>query len=230
MATGQDLINIAKQHIGERYVFGARASVDNPNWKGPWDCAEFTTWVVYQATKKLYGTTNNAKPSVADAYTGAWWRDSKKLGKRVTVAEAAATPGACLLRRPLSNRVGHIVFCDGRGRTIEAMGTAYGVRTGKINGRVWDTGVLVPWIRYKAGDPTVVAPPSSPVYRLKRPMMHGPKVKEIQRALKGLGFDPGPIDGFYGRMAASAVAAFQSVSGVVSDGQAGPVTMALLGV
>ena len=130
MATGQDLIDIARQHIGERYVFGARAPVDNPNWKGPWDCAEFTTWVVYQATKKLYGTTNNANPAIADAYSGAWWRDSKKLGKRVTISEAAATPGACLLRRPLSNRVGHIALSDGRGRTVKAMGTAFGVRAG----------------------------------------------------------------------------------------------------
>ena len=224
------MLDIAKKHIGERYVFGARAPVENPNWKGPWDCAEFTTWVVYQATRKLYGTTNNAKSSVADAYTGAWWRDSKKVGKRVTVAEAAATPGACLLRRPLSNRVGHIVFCDGRGKTVEAMGTAFGVRTGRINGRVWDTGVLVPWIKYKAGDAPVIDPPSSPVYRLMRPLMRDPKVKAIQQALKRLGFDPGPIDGIFGQMTASAVAAFQSVSGFVTDGQAGPVTMALLGV
>ncbi|MCH7903200.1 MAG: peptidoglycan-binding protein [Armatimonadetes bacterium] len=110
------------------------------------------------------------------------------------------------------------------------MGTAFGVRAGSVSGRVWDCGVLVPWIKYKAGDAPVIDPPSSPVYRLKRPLMRGPQVMAIQRALKRLGFDPGPIDGFYGQLTASAVAVFQAVSGVVTDGQAGPITMALLGV
>jgi peptidoglycan hydrolase-like protein with peptidoglycan-binding domain len=37
----------------------------------------------------------------------------------------------------------------------------------------------------------------------------GPAVKELQSRLKELGFEPGNIDGMFGRLTAAAVAAFQ---------------------
>jgi len=40
---GKDIVEIARKHIGERYILGAAVPKDNPVWKGPWDCAEFTT-------------------------------------------------------------------------------------------------------------------------------------------------------------------------------------------
>lgn len=50
----------------------------------------------------------------------------------------------------------------------------------------------------------------------------------LQAALKARGFDPGPIDGIFGRRTIAAVKAFQAANGLEVDGIAGPKTMAAL--
>jgi N-acetylmuramoyl-L-alanine amidase len=66
MPNAQNLLRIVARHIGERYVYGARVAKDNPNHRGPWDCAEFVSWCVYQESQRLYGCDNNrATPSRA---------------------------------------------------------------------------------------------------------------------------------------------------------------------
>ena len=50
----------------------------------------------------------------------------------------------------------------------------------------------------------------------------GPAVKELQARLKELGFDPGDIDGIFGRSTTSAVTAFQRDRSFFADGIAGP--------
>ena len=120
--------------------------------------------------------------------------------------------------------MGHIVVSDGKGGTVEAMGKAYGVRRGKVSGRVWDTGVFLPSFSYGgAGDAVTVAEPKV-IYAVGRPDMKASVVKSIQRALKDLGIDPGPINGDYGSLTAAAVAAFQATKGLVVDWQVGPQT------
>ncbi len=137
MTTGQQIFDLATPHVGEPYVFGAVVAKDNPNWHGPWDCAEFVSWCVYQAAGTLYGCSNDkAKPSLADAYTGYWARDARELGHRITVAGAARTPGAAVLRVPLAGQViGHIVISDGKGGTVEAHSTNRGVIRDTLDGR-----------------------------------------------------------------------------------------------
>nr|WP_314543027.1 TIGR02594 family protein [uncultured Massilia sp.] len=53
-------------------------------------------------------------------------------------------------------------------------------------------------------------------------------VREIQEALVRAGFDPGPIDGVWGRATLAAVKAFQAREGLEVDGIVGPQTMAAL--
>jgi uncharacterized protein (TIGR02594 family) len=53
-------------------------------------------------------------------------------------------------------------------------------------------------------------------------------ILEIQTALKGKGFDPGDLDGQWGRHTIAAVKAFQAAKGLDVDGIAGPRTLALL--
>ncbi len=38
---GREILDIALLHVGEDYILGARAPLNNANWRGPWDCAEF---------------------------------------------------------------------------------------------------------------------------------------------------------------------------------------------
>jgi uncharacterized protein (TIGR02594 family) len=52
---------------------------------------------------------------------------------------------------------------------------------------------------------------------------------EVQRRLKALGYDPGPLDGIRGRLTIRAVKAFQSDRGLTDDGIVGPKTSAALG-
>lgn len=233
MATGEDLLRLASEHIGERYDHTPTPPKDDPNWKGPWDCAELISWVVFQKTCDLYGCTDNAAaPKVADAYTGAWKRDALKgVVERVPVDEAAATPGAILLRYPPADgSMGHIVFCDGEGGTVEAMGRNYGVTRGKVQGRRWDTGVRIPGVTYaQASEPQPVAGPAA-IYAPSVPNMSRTVVAEIQKALRLKGFDPGAIDGEFGRRTAEAVAAFQDKAGLVKDGEVGETTAKALGV
>lgn len=150
MLTGQDLLNRAATREGEEYVLGANTDTSNPDEHGPWDCAEFVTWVVYQVTGKLLGCVDNeADPADCDAYTGAWARDVKTgTVKGIPVEEAMKIPGAILLRAKTAERCGHIVFSDGEGGTIEAYSHADGVCRLESRGRTWNYGILIREVEY----------------------------------------------------------------------------------
>ena len=91
MATGKEIVNLALKHVGEQYVLGAVVPKDDPAWDGPWDCAEFVSWCVYQTAKVLYGCDNDrGEPATADAYTGFWGRDARSIGREISLAEAGA--------------------------------------------------------------------------------------------------------------------------------------------
>ena len=228
--SGDDIVNLAAQHIGQVYKLGQLVPKDSNGWSGPWDCAEFCSWLVYQTTGTLYGcAANSHNPATADAYTGYWRDDANTRGLVVTVEQARRTPGAFILRVPTS--VGHIVVSDGNGGTIEAMGTAYGVRRGSVAGRVWDFGILVPGISY-AGAPAQPggsenpAPSESGALVLRRDASSAPdpRVEALQRALAAAGFDPGPFDGVFGRLTERAVFDYQAAEGLTVDGEVGPQT------
>jgi cell wall-associated NlpC family hydrolase len=67
-------------------------------------------------------------------------------GNRITPEVAIRTRGALLIRGGLSGfgSRGHVCFSLGDGRTMEAMGTAYGCRIGHAAGRGFGDGVIVP--------------------------------------------------------------------------------------
>jgi peptidoglycan hydrolase-like protein with peptidoglycan-binding domain len=51
-----------------------------------------------------------------------------------------------------------------------------------------------------------------------------PAVRDLQEALKILGFDPGPLDGVFGTATEAAVRAFQQAKGIQVDGVVGRIT------
>jgi N-acetylmuramoyl-L-alanine amidase len=234
MATthGERILALGRKRLGDRYVLGAVVPKNNPKWSGPWDCAEFVSWLVYQVGGVLYGCHRNSGDAAkADAYTGYWGRDAREIGERISVAEAARTPGAALLRLPQSQAIGHIAVSDGSGGTVEAHSARTGVIAGKLAGRRWDMGVLVPGLTYIQYEEVVDVPAlASVIYRLKSPAMKGAMVREIQRALKTAGVDPGRIDGVFGPMTQAAVISIQATRGLVADGEVGPVTAKALGI
>lgn len=232
MVSGNDILQLAKRHVGESYILGAVAPKNNAKWKGPWDCAELVSWCVFQVAGKLYGCNRDTgDPATADAFTGFWVDDARQRGEIISIQDAIHTPGAALIRKPRPSKIGHIVISNGKGGTVEAHSSKRGVITGTVDGRVWDMGVLVPFIVYNTGTTVITPTPVAVIYRVQMPMMSGPRVEDIQKALDAKGFHPGDIDGFYGPQTAVAVTAFQLAEGdLVADGEVGPMTAKALGI
>ena len=228
MASGEDLFRLAGKHVGEKYVLGAKVPKDNASWKGPWDCAEFASWCLFQASGKLFGCNQTTSPSTADAYTGYWRSDTERDGCGVPIVIAKSSAGAFLLRFPSAALTGHIAISDGAGGTVEAHSTATGVIRGQVDGRRWDIGVLPPMVSYD--EPSMLQPyaPAGLVLRLKRPNMKGRLVERLQTRLNELGFAVGKVDAQYGPHTAAAVHAYQLVNGLVADGEAGRQTLSSL--
>lgn len=230
MNVGAQVLALALQHLGERYVLGARACLLERDWRGPWDCAEFASWCVYRASGIVYGAEPRHDAARADAYTGFWAAHSRADGSQVSVALAARTPGALLLRAPGKGQaIGHIAISDGQGGTVEAHSTARGVCRARVGGRRWDCGVWVPGIAYEP-QVAVELGEAPPVLRITTPITYSPAVADVQRALQARFFDAGPIDGRYGQRTAEAVRQFQLAAGLVADGEVGPATRAALGM
>jgi hypothetical protein len=224
------VLGLAEKHIGEAYVLGARTPMADAGWHGPWDCAEFATWCVYQATRVLYGA-RPSDPIHADAYSGWWAAQARADGADVDVALAARTPGALLVRAPATGRIGHVAISDGLGGTVEAHSSKKGVCREVIDGRRWSMGVLVPGVTYFANDaPVEVTPPPVELLRVTQPLTRGPRVRAVQRRLRESGCHPGPDDGVYGPQTADAARAFQAARGLVADGEVGPATAQALGL
>lgn len=232
MPTGKELVELAATRIDEKYenVFVPK---NNSNWHGPWDCAEFATWVVYQKTGKLYGTfSNNGNPAMADAYSGQWAEDVKNGTLiKTSKAESNSTPGIVLISKPpMPKTMGHVAISDGNGGTIEAAGKAYGIARKKVEGRPWDYYAKIPQVIYESTGVVIAPKPLPYLLRLRRPNMSGDVVRDVQRALQAAGFDPGDIDSAYGPHTVAAVSAFQLANRLVSDGIVGPLTAKKLGI
>lgn len=231
MTTGAEILNLARKHLSEKYR-NVQVPKDDQNWNGPWDCAEFASWLIYQTSGILFGCTDpNARPAKADAYTGAWRTDANKRGRMVSVEEAAATPGAVLLRYPPPGKqMGHIAISDGEGGTVEAMDQRHGVTTGRVSGRRWDTGVLVPGIAYVRNARVVPVKAPSMLYAEDAPNMNPEVVRRIQNALAEKGFPTRDAAGRFAEGTTDAVLDFQADRGIVADGQIGPNTAERLGI
>jgi N-acetylmuramoyl-L-alanine amidase len=226
--SGDAILAHARGHIGEQYSLGARAPMSNADWKGPWDCAEFVSWCVYQASGILFGVEPRHDAVRADAYTGFWADQAHAANALITVEQAAGIAGAAVLRIPQSGKIGHIVLSDGKGGSVEAHSSARGVCQNTLSGRRWDVGILVPGVRYFASDTVVPVKPPAEVLRLSDPMTRGDRVRAIQACLNELGFAAGAADGVFGPQTEWAVRSFQNGAGLVADGEVGKATLAAL--
>lgn len=227
MFEGRDILDTAEPHLNERYIFGARAELKNPDYKGPWDCAEFASWCVWQTYQILFGTTDwGGGP---DPYSGAWIDQARRAGTLISVEDAARTPGAILLRAKGEGLVGHVAISDGEGGTIEARGTRYGVVRAPVAGRTWHHGCHIPGVRYTQNAP-VRAEPDVTVLKVAHPFLRGRYVEDVQKALRRRSFHPGTVDGVYGPQTARAVANFQLFKGLAPDSMVGPETAEALGL
>ncbi|MBL8298962.1 MAG: peptidoglycan-binding protein [Rhodanobacteraceae bacterium] len=234
--SGQDVIDVGSSRRGQAYVLGARVPLDNANWKGPWDCAEFASWCAYQAYGLIFGAGKVSQVAKAEPYSGHWYDDARTRGQVIRWQDALKIPGAALIRAPAPGKIGHVAFALGDGeRTLEARGKEFGVSV--FDGaaqRAWSIGCLLPAVDY-AVPATVLLSASAeaeaaPVGHLwlRRPNFRGPDVVALQRALAAAGVDPGPVDGAFGPNTQAALISFQVMRGLEVDGLFGPRTAAAL--
>jgi len=142
---GQDVVKLARQHVGDPYAFGVRANLEDPDYQGPWDCAEFASWCVYQCYQIKFGLT-----VYGDPYTGAWIEQGRRRAAEICPDLASYLSGAFLIRAPRAGLPGHVAISDGQGGTIEALNRNKGVVSGRIQGRHWDAACLLPGVRYES--------------------------------------------------------------------------------
>ncbi|MDI9312078.1 MAG: peptidoglycan-binding protein [Limnohabitans sp.] len=227
MAIGKEILNLANQHDGEKYVFGANVPFDNPNYKGPWDCAEFVSWIVYQITKVKIGIRGK------EAYTGYWENDVSKYCKKISISEAALTYGAIVFRSPgfKGISIGHIAISDGKGGTIEAKSTNDGVCKSVIKGRQWEYGLLINNVQYEMNNAFVFDYNNPPFnFYVSSPIMKHKIVEETKEKLNKLNLFHGEINENYESEIAIAVSNFQKIKGIVVDAVLGKETLTLLKV
>ncbi|TSA13569.1 MAG: peptidoglycan-binding protein [Deltaproteobacteria bacterium] len=227
-ATGQDILDFAVARLGARYVWGSVAPKDDPQYFGPYDCAEVPSHAVYQKAGILYGCDQDKDPAIADAATYFWGKDARYRGLIITSAEAAVIPGAVVLRLGATGGTGHIAICDGQGGTVEAYNADRGVIRNQVAGRRWTMGIMVPGIKYQIPDSRPPALPPVTIYRLTSPRMTGETVRELQQRLQIRGYEVGQADGVFGPKTYAAVLKFQRDQGLLIDGEAGSLTLAAL--
>jgi hypothetical protein len=227
MSTGKQLIELAEQHIGEKYVLGATVPFENSVYKGPWDCAEFVSWVIYQSSGIKVGIKGH------EAYTGYWANDIGKLCKKISISEAAQTFGAILFRSPgyKGIKIGHIVFSDGNGGTIEAKSSKDNVCRSQVKGRQWEYGILVNNIDYEINTAFVFDYSNPPFnFYVTSPIMKHSIVEETKSKLAKINLFHGNIDQNYDTETAMAVSNYQVMKGLVVDGVLGKDTLTSLKV
>ena len=125
----QRFLDAALAQQGDRYVFNAHTNPDDPDPEA-FDCSELVEWAAAQT---------NVKVSEA-SYTQ--YLDMKAAGTLISVEDAINTPGALLFKFPSEPQPGqprqngsHVAISLGDGRTMEAMGTSYGVRIAEAGDR-----------------------------------------------------------------------------------------------
>ncbi|WP_257461912.1 C40 family peptidase [Archangium lipolyticum] len=127
--TAEAFVQKALAQAGDRYVFGVEARLDDPNPR-QFDCSELVQWAAHQVGVSFPDGTMNQLPHI------------QRAGREISVDQALRTRGA-LLFRP-----GHVAISLGDGRTIEAMGSKYGVGIFSAHGRQWTHGGLIPGLKY----------------------------------------------------------------------------------
>ena len=175
-----------------------------------------------------------AQSARRESYSGWWYEDAINGNRNIPVAQALATRGAVLVRRPSvvqgKKKIGHVAISLGDGRTIEAKDRATGVAV--VAGaatRLWHIGVTLPGVDHAAGPNPAYAEPAG-LLLLRDPFMHSPAVAAVQRALAAAGVNPGGGDGYFGPLTETAVLGFQVKAGLVPDGVVGPETATALGL
>jgi hypothetical protein len=96
------------------------SALNNASYAGPWDCAEFVTYCVYQAYGLKFGLLDGVEGTAAqESSASSWLHDATTLTSQFTeisVSAARNIAGAILIATSGS----HVALSAGDGRILEA--------------------------------------------------------------------------------------------------------------
>lgn len=126
-----EFVQAAVAQRGDEYIYGHEVSLTDPNPKA-FDCSELTQWAAAQAGVTIPDGAINQ------------YLDLKQHHALIPVSEALKTPGALLFvgSGGSSPDITHVAISLGNGKTIEALGTSYGVNEFSAAGRFQYAGVV----------------------------------------------------------------------------------------
>jgi hypothetical protein len=146
------------------------------------------------------------------------------LGAAPAAAQVAAAPLSC----GPANQGETVCQAEGRCRCTYSAG---GTMLRDPPGYRWDCSLLLGTCAPGSAYPVLARPvPTAPAAAGTSAGLSRGQVRAAQSALKGLGYDPGPIDGAMGPRTARAASAFQRAQGLPANGQLTPDTLARLRV
>lgn len=166
-----------------------------------------------------------------------WWRDggvpAANLGGRQTAHDyyrrgtkidpAAAVCGDYICLLDATGHAHHIIMCVGNGETVEFKGERWGCiksTIGECMSRAGAVCLTMPGVHEFLGDltgylphvPTLMVPWPGVYLKVKKPLMKGEAVRQVQLRLLELGYSVGKYgsDGAYGNDTKAAVVRFQT--------------------
>lgn len=134
--TALGFTNLALAQKGKAYVYGAPVQPANADPKS-FDCSSLVAWCADRIGVNL--TAKGIRTAAQE------WDYCAAHGGSISVDQAIKTRGALVFE---NDPPSHVVISLGNGDTIEAMGTAYGVREGGFSGRNWTHGAKLPGLVY----------------------------------------------------------------------------------
>ena len=123
-----------------------------------------------------------------------------------------------------TDSLGHVGYSIGDNMVIEARGTAYGVVMTELYKREWKKVARPDW--WIDIDEKLILRRE---LKLTNPYMKGDDVKDAQVQLDGKGYNPGTIDGIFGKKTEIATKNFQTDNSLTVDGVIGKKTAEKLG-
>jgi hypothetical protein len=241
--TGQQLADLAKTKIGHPYIWGAqgqdpltRADLDwlvrrygishyvFGNFNAyldvvdkklqAFDCSSLVNWCLHTLGANFPGGSHGAN----------WFKQNTGRIKYTDLQ-----PGDLCYLTNAVGFAGHVAIFEGDNWVVQAAGTLSGVIRSHTANRFQCFGRLKCLTMVQ---PTTPAPTLASDYPLLKLGTRNPQyIVLLQTKLHDKGFNPGLIDGKFGKLTLAAVKAFQGNNGLVIDGEVGPKTWsALLGV
>jgi len=139
-----DVLAFALAQRGDRYVFGAQASIGEKDPK-QFDCSDLVRWACGRA---------GVVPAMPD---GSWmqYRHCRDNDTVATIAFALHSRGGLLFKFSSNPLVGgrpseaHVAFSLGDGTTFEARGRRWGVNSWPAYDRGWTHAALIPGCSYR---------------------------------------------------------------------------------